>query len=245
MGDTWTDCSVSWKSILGGYDTKVLGVLHEDGAFKHDEYPRAEGFTPKVIADDFPVSGTSPMVIGENNWASSAQAMIVGGVLQNGNMSNATWGYDGERWGELDLSESSVLPKIADAVVIPYYTYDVDLTRHRVASKQVTWLLMGGRLAGGSLNRTTYVSRDQGMTWLKGNGGLQQPDYMPAFFGAQAFVQSETLPAAALAPSTQTQPVKSWECPYVYLVGGYASSGAVLNNIWKGVLNRLAYKPIF
>lgn len=244
-GDSWTDCSISWKSILGGYDTKVLGVLHEDGAYKHDEYPRAEGYTPEVIADDFPVSGTSPMVIGENTWASSAQAMIVGGVLQNGSMSKATWGFDGERWGMLNLSSSTVLPKIADALVIPYYTYDVNLTRHCVAVKQITWLLMGGRLADGSLNRTTYVSRDQGMTWLKGDAGLQQPDYMPAFYGAQAFVQNETLPAVALAPSSYTQPVTSWECPYVYLVGGYASNGAVLNNIWKGVLNRLTYKPIF
>lgn len=244
-GDTWTDCSVVWNTIVGGYDKKVLGVLTDGGVCKHDEYPRGEGFTPKAIPEGFPVSGTSPMVIGENNWASSPQAMIVGGMLQDGSLTNATWAFDGERWGRIDMTSSAVLPKVIDALVIPYYTYDVDLVHHRVAAKQVTWLLMGGRLADGSLNRTTYVSRDQGMTWLKGGDALQQPDYMPSFYAAQAFVQTEKLPAAALAPSTETQPITSWECPYIYLVGGYTTGDVVLNSIWKGVLNRLTYKPIF
>jgi hypothetical protein len=171
---------------------------------------------------------------------------MVGGVLQDGKLTNATWGYDGQRWGRLDLKENTILPAIADAVVIPYYTYDVDSTRHRVSVKQITWLLMGGRLAGGDLSRVTYVSRNQGMTWLKGDAGLQQPNFMPSFYGAQAFVQTEVLPAKQLAPaSTETQPITEWECPYIYIVGGYASGGSVLNNIWKGQLNRLTFRPLF
>ena len=76
--------------------------------------------------------------------------------------------------------------------------------------------------------------------------GLQQPDYMPSFYCAQAFVQTEKVSGAVqLAPSTITKPITEWECPYVYIVGGYASGGSVLNNIWKGQLNRLTFKPLF
>ncbi len=245
-GVTWTDCEQVWESIVGGYEQRVLGVLREDGVYKHDEYPRASGYEPKAVPADFPVSGASPLVQGNGEWSSRNQVVMVGGVLQDGKLTNATWGYDGQRWGRLDLKENTILPAIADAVVIPYYTYDVDSTRHRVSVKQITWLLMGGRLAGGDLSRVTYVSRNQGMTWLKGDSGLQQPNFMPSFYGAQAFVQTEVLPAKQLAPaSTETQPITEWECPYIYIVGGYASGGSVLNNIWKGQLNRLTFRPLF
>ncbi len=248
-GETWTDCGVAWTWIVGGYEDRLLGVMHEDGIYKHDEYPRASGFTPTEVPEDFPVRGSSPLITGDYRWIVNDQVQLVGGVLQNGTMTNATWGYDGTHWGRLNISTNNVLPKISDAVVIPYYTFDVDSVQRRVAVKNVTWLLMGGKLADGSLNRTTYVSRNQGMSWLKGASGLQQADYMPSFFGAQAFVQYEQLNASAQAPkraaSTNTKPVTQWECPYIYLVGGYASSGVVLNNVWRGVLNRLTYRPIF
>lgn len=246
QGATWTDCQQVWVSIVGGYEQKVLGVLREDGVYKHDEYPRASTYAPVAVADDFPVSGASPLVQGDNEWISSKQVVMVGGVLQDGTLTNATWGYDGQQWGRLDVKENTILPAIADAVVIPYYTYDVDSTNHRVSVKQVTWLLMGGRQSGGTLNSTTYVSRNQGMTWLKGTSRLQQPSYMPAFYGAQAFVQAEKVQQGVqLAPSKETKPITEWECPYVYIVGGYASGGSVLNNIWKGQLNRLTFKPLF
>ena len=245
QGTTWADCQQQWVSIVGGYGEKVLGVMQEDGVFKHDEYPRASNFTPVAIGDDFPVSGATPLVTGSNEWTSSEQVVMVGGVLQDGSLTNASWGYDGHGWGRIDVRDNTILPAIADAVLIPYYTYDIDSTRLTVAVKLVTWLVMGGRLAGGTLNRTTYVSYNQGMSWIKGASTLQQPDYMPSFYGAQAFVQTEKMSGAQLAPSTVTKPITDWECPYVYIVGGYASGGSVLNNIWKGQLNRLTFKPLF
>ncbi len=36
-----------------------------------------------------------------------------------------------------------------------------------------------------------------------------------------------------------------WDCPYIYLFGGFGSEGEVLNDsVWRGALNRLTFKPI-
>ena len=35
-----------------------------------------------------------------------------------------------------------------------------------------------------------------------------------------------------------------WDCPYIYVFGGYGNNSMVQNSIWKGVVNRLTFKPI-
>ena len=36
----------------------------------------------------------------------------------------------------------------------------------------------------------------------------------------------------------------TWECPYIYLIGGYGPDGKLYDTIWRGVLNRLTFTPI-
>ena len=75
---------------------------------------------------------------------------------------------------------------------------------------------------------------------------MSQASYMPKFYGAQAFVNFETISAAAQgAPRRVKTPVTSWECPFIYLFGGYGSNGLPLNSVWEGVLSGLTFKPVF
>jgi hypothetical protein len=39
--------------------------------------------------------------------------------------------------------------------------------------------------------------------------------------------------------------VESWECPYIYLFGGYNDQGALLPYVWRGVYNRLTNYPLY
>jgi hypothetical protein len=267
-GVNWTDCNTSWSYIIGGYGSRLLGILRDGSVYKHDEYPRTA--TPTEVESNFPVSETSQFVIADNKWVVNPQGVIAGGRLTSGKATNTVWGFDGEQWGLISSpGNAKILPNLLSPVIFPYYTYYVNDTTFE-ATQHVTWFVMGGRLDDGSVNNVVYTSRDQGLLWRKGSDLVQLPSYMPAFYDAQAFVVKENLsvksqsavwtkinsrelPVWAFvdsrssatmsrAPSTA---ITSWDCPYVYVFGGFGSNGRLLNNIWKGVLNRLTFKPVY
>ena len=124
---------------------------------------------------------------------------------------------------------------------------------------------MGGRNVKGLMNSNVYISRHQGLYWSKADQLLQMPDYIEPRCGAQAYVfetthtrasdggvwtsmPSKKLPVWAridLPLSTRvSQDVSSWTSPYIYLFGGVNEDGNVCNEVWRGVLNRLTFKPI-
>lgn len=243
-GTSWTDCSVAWHSIVGAYGDKLLGVLSDGGTFKHDEYPRDAQFTPVAIEAAFPVSDFSQLIEVVNTWSVSNQAIMVGGTTADGNATASVWGYDGTTWGL--LSQNKALPALRAATLVSYYSYQTNSTNFKT-TQNATWLLMGGRLSTGELNTTVYASTDQGITWKKADQGFQLPEFIPAFYGAQCFVHSDEMSAQGKAPrrAAPTQPVTSWQCPYVYLFGGYSSSGVLHNNVWQGVLIRMMFKPLY
>lgn len=242
-GIEWSSCGVTWCSVLGVYDNRVLGVMGGSDGYYHDEYPRSEGFVVTALEDGFPVAHASDMIQADNTWSLSSQAMIVGGIDSKGNFTSDVWGYDGLCWGKINNVHSSVLPRIADATLFPYYTYR-KLGGVRRYSLQPTWYLMGGRLADGSLNREIYLSNTQGITWIPTDSTMTMASHMPAFYSAQAFVQQETLTASG-APRRVQSPVTTWECPYVYLCGGYNDEDELLPNVWRGVYIRMTNKPVY
>ena len=111
-----------------------------------------------------------------------------------------------------------------------------------------------------------YIYLVCGVTWSLGDEYLQLPDYITPFANAQAFVYNTTMQATRAMSSVweampsrhlpywltvESQPktrvsaaVTSWECPYIYIFGGENTNGILMNNIWKGVLNRLSFKPV-
>ena len=245
-GAAWSSCGVAWHSLLGAYGNRVLGVINDGGAWFHDEFPRLDGYAPTAVEDGFPVSHSSGMVQTDNTWASSQQSILVGGYDAHGNMLSDVWGYDGSCWGRINNVHSTALPAIADATLFSYYSSKI-LPGVRRYGTQTTWYLMGGRLADGTLNNKIYMSRTQCITWVAGDSTIAQPTYMPRFYGAQAFVNNETLVAdpANLAPRRVPAKVYSWDCPYIYIFGGYNSENALLPNVWRGVYNRLTNYPVY
>ena len=239
-GLSWTSCGVNWYSLLGSYEDRLLGIISSDGTYYHDEYPRSVDFTAQEVEDGFPVSHSSGMIETDNSWTTSQQAMLVGGIDSEGKVIADVWGYDGSRWGKIN-NNNSILPALSDATLFPYYTYKA-LSGVRRYSKQETWYVMGGRLADGKLNDKIYLSDTQGITWNKGDSTMAQPAFMPKFYGAQAFVSSETLTAGPRRVSTA---VTTWDCPFIYLFGGYNEQGSLLPYVWRGVYNRMTNYPVY
>lgn len=244
-GVEWASCGVNWCTLLGAYQDRVLGIINNgDGSYTYDEYPRQDGFASEVVPEDFPLGHSSNMVEVVNKWAVSSQAMIVGGVDCNGNVLKDTWGYDGSKWGKINNIHGNQLPALADATLFSYFTFK-SLPGVRRYGRQSTWYLMGGRKADGSLNSDIYLSNTQGITWFKGDSTMLQPGFMPKFFGAQAFVGEETMTAPSRMPGRVSSLVTTWQCPYIYLFGGYGADGALLPNVWRGVYNRLTNTPVY
>lgn len=244
-GANWTDCGVKWHSIIGAYDDRLLGVSHDGSGYIHVEYVNGSMSITGPADDNFPVSGMSQLVMASNEWTWSQQAMIAGGVLADGSLSNRVWGFDGKTWAV--ISNDNVLPAVLAPSMFCYYTYVVRSGTYTPV-RRVTWMVIGGKLANGELNTTTYISRNQGITWSKGESGLQMPSYIPDFYGAQVYIYERKNNAGgvlhAYNPGHVT-PVTEWESPYIYLFGGYEAGGTALNSVWEGVLRRLTYKPVF
>ena len=242
-GTEWTSCGVTWYSLLGTYDDRVLGVTGDNGVYYHDEYPHTEGFVSNAVEDGFPIAHASNMIQANNQWTLSAQVMIVGGVDSEGRVLSDVWGYDGSQWGKINNIHSSVLPALTDATLFSYYTYrTASGVRHY--TRQETLYVMGGKRSDGSLNGSIYLSNTQGVTWSVGDSTLCQPEHMPKFYGAQAFVYNETLTASGANTRVQSA-ITTWECPYLYLFGGYNDQQSLLPNVWRGVYLRMTNTPVY
>lgn len=245
-GLSWNGCGVTWYSMLGAYNDCVLGIVRGDDGYYYDQYPRSEDFVATRVDDSFPVSHSSDMIVTNNTWTVSQQAMIVGGLDSQGRAVSDVWGFDGSKWGKINNVHSTVLPALTDATLFAYYTYK-PVSGIRRYALQETWYVMGGKLADGTLNGNIYLSSTQGITWYKSDSTIVQPGFMPKFYGAQAFVNIETLTAASgnyLPRRIQSQ-ITSWECPYIYLFGGYNDQDALLPYVWRGVYNRMTNYPVY
>lgn len=243
-GLEWTSCGVVWHTLIGTYDGRALGITGGDGIYYHDEYPRSDGFVATEVEDGFPVAHSSGMIETDNQWTASQQAMIVGGVDSEGEVLSAVWGYDGSRWGKINNIHSGKLPALTDATLFPYYIY-AEQSGVRRYSRAQTWYLMGGRLADGTLNDKIYLSSTQGITWTVGDSTIAQSPYMPAFYGAQAFVESMDMTQSNGAPRRVPSAITTWSCPFIYLFGGFNDQNQLLPNVWRGVYIRMTNYPVY
>lgn len=263
-GANWSTCHTNsrWTTIVGGYNSTLLGIRQENaGEYYHTTFPTAN--TPeKKVGEGFPIGELSNTVLIGNKWAEYPQLIMTGGKLADGSLSASTWGYDGRTWARL----GSDLPKSTASASL--LSFDVAVT------DSVTWtvtempalLLFGGRDANG-INSVTYISRDMGMTWKQADNLLQLPAYITPRQSAQPLVFESTLRAtsrsgrdawqaikptpipgwwipADAASSRAVAPITQWQCPYIYLFGGYDSNNNLFNDIWKGTINRLTFKPL-
>ncbi len=259
-GTAWTATGETWSHIYGAYESQILGVKKTGDDYYYTTYP--DNGTSVKVAADCPVSGTSDLLLMEGSkWADGPQAIFTGGRIANGNLTGATWSYDGSKWAK--ISETPIDRAKEGMSLFPYFTYRKANKSWRV-TKLFTLFATGGRLGDGNVSNYVYVSRDMGITWERADRLMQFPSYIPAFYNADAIVWASELgsrssvlgwnemasPAipAWLTPLTDgsraVTPVTTWECPYIYLYGGDNASGSLNPQVWRGVINRLTFKPL-
>ncbi len=258
-GLDWNACNKKWHHIYGGYGDTLLGVTKIDEQFYHTTYPETKN---TLVETGCPISGTSPIVTFSTEWSDTPQAFIMGGRRADGVVIGEMWGYDGTTWAK--ISNNSIYAR-EYMTFFSYYTFKTNQKNWDV-TEYPTLIAFGGFDQEGYPGKQVYISIDMGINWKLADDLLQLPDYIPEMGDAQALVFNKTMQARSSASSWVDYPSKTlpswcgihnsaintyasqlpnqWECPYIYLFGGYDKNGNLYNTIWRGVINRLSFKPI-
>lgn len=246
----WSPTEEYWDNIIGPYTGTVIGMRSENGHRGFAQYP-VKDLTVRELPDDFPVKDFSNFVTLENKWTLSPVAFLTGGETATGTMSDITWAFDGAEW--IKLSQGGI-PALCGATIIPYYNYRASADGNSMVEYPV-WMLTGGRTTDGSFNKTVYISYDNGVNWSKGATWLQLPADFPSVYDCDNAVVEITRkaslnenPGLAESPRRVNFRVEGdqviWECPVIYLFGGYGTDGRLQNKVWRGMLNRLSFVPL-
>jgi len=255
--ENWQSTGESWVSITGAYGDAVIGIKSAGDGYRHCHYPAAAAITDSDVTQDFPLRGHSNFVSTSTPWASGPTAMLTGGILADGTLSNAVWAFDGNSWAKMG---NNVLPPLEGCTLIPYYSYRKTTTSW-IQSEFKVWIVLGGRTSNGKLNRDLYISYDNGINWKKGDTLLSLPEYIPSTWGLDNVVTTTPMEynlqdGWAIMPDRKLPPYcriaykvdgydVEWECPYIYLFGGTDADGNFNDDIWRGVLARLTFAPLF
>lgn len=245
----WIATNQVWHSIIGGYTDTTLGICKDGSTYKYAQYP-TKNLESSVIDSDFPIGNGSNFVTLVNKWTNSPIGFFVGGIKSNNTLSDITWAFDGRVW--VKLTEGGI-PPLKGAAIIPYYNYrstsgTLEQTEYPV------WMILGGQKADNSLNRTVYISYDNGVTWRKGDNQMQLPAEMPSLAGCDNVVMTTRMsynlqnnwkraPKRRVTTEVENMTLY-WDCPYIYIIGGYNAAGELSNTIWRGALARLTFPPI-
>lgn len=240
-GVTFIAVDRDWKSITAPYKEGVLGVKQQNGTSVYASYPEGMIKANISVSADFPVQGVSGAASLSTMWALNPQVTVCGGVTSTGKVTGATWAFDGNRWAKI----SDKLPARRGYSMTRYTICETDTTNWNVVEREVL-LAFGGfdpDAEEAVADKTVYVSRDMGVNWQEGSELLQLPVYLPFTSGASLIVFDKTLGANPVRPMAVT-PVTTWNCPYLYLFGGFNLDGSVNETYWSGVVNHLRVKPL-
>ncbi len=262
-GEAWTSTGAKMHHIYGGYEETLIGVdLGDDGVYRHATYP---GGTSNVAVNaGCPVEGTSDAVTYSTKWASKPMMMVVGGKTAAGTPVGTTWAYDGGEWACVTDPYYEMVP-VSGATIFPYFSFTTDYTTWE-ATRYDMLFAVGGIKADGTCNDKIYLSPDRGVHWSTSQGLLAKPDFLPNLYNLDGLVRENTMyvnsrsasgwkefsisyprwycPVYTLDGSRAVAPITEWDCPFIYLFGGNKADGSFNNEVWRGVINRLLFRPI-
>ncbi len=252
----WTSTGTRMDYIYGIYESegRVLGnVRNASGSYSLVTYPAT---TVTDAPDGMPVSGTSNMLSLDSRWSFSPITFMLGGRLASGKCTGDTWGYDGSAWAR--ISTRAVFPG-ENIAICRYPTVDVN-TKSWTFTVRNAIIAIGGQDAQGKVDDIVSISYDEGITWKDAAAYMGLPKAIGARAGVQLIVNSRLLdletatdwssiPLDKLRPenplSRATAPITEWECPYIYMFGGHDSDGVLYNELWRGVINRFTFVPVY
>lgn len=252
--------SSAFYSLIGMYESTLLGIVKDGSAYKYASYPQQGELT--AVPADFPVSGFSNTVSYKSDWGTS-QIVFVGGRLSDGHsFSNSVWGFDGENWVSLNnvnggAGGAPITPR-EGAMFFTYYTYKYHSSLDYY-TELLTYFIIGGSDGTKVLN-DIYTTTDLGGFWTKAEDGssLSLPKDIKGRAFASAVVCEESLdirssqmswnllesPVIPTGMRRYTKALTTEPVPFIYMFGGVDENGDLYDEVWRGVITRLTFEPI-
>ena len=255
---TWESTGVTANHIYGSHGNLLLAnVKASDGTWRQIVYPTiVDAETAPKLPDGCPVSGTSNTVTYSTDWSSQVYTVTAGGRTADGELTGSSWAFDGNEW--MSVSIEPGLPR-EGMVLVPYFAYR---SEEYWSIKKYSVLLAFCGTDGSGTDNTVYISYDLGVHWETASTSMQLPSYIYPYVNASAVVCDTRLHSRGNSVWKEYAPLRlpdtripagmsrsaslitEWECPYIYLFGGYASSGSLNMIVWRGVVNRLTFQPL-
>lgn len=123
-----------------------------------------------------------------------------------------------------------------------YTIAETDTINWQTSRKNVL-IAFGGRIPQG-ISSETWISRDMGVNWSRGSKYLQLPAYILPLASNGSLLVFDKLLTEDGATTLAVKPITEWECPYLYIFGGYDISDRLRDQYWSGVVNHLKAKPL-
>lgn len=246
-GLTWDAVDNGWTATIGMYGETLLGLAKSGDSLIMKSWPRGN-VADSTLPAGFPAEGYSNAIEFTNRWTPYPTLVVFGGASPSG--LSGSWAFDGSRWA--DISESAI-PAISGLSVMPYYSY-LNSASNGLLREFEVYLAFGGRKADGTLNDTVYVSYDHGINWQTAQKFMQLPASVEAGWQLDALAIGTTLESnlsnlwkksGRRVDFKVENDVIIWECPYIFLFGGYDSGMTLNDRIRCGVLQRLTFAPLF
>lgn len=249
-GSEWSRLDSGWDEIIGTFGDVLLGTGRNEYAglmlsWPRDSYPEIE------LPEGFPATGFSNPIVFSNRWTSDPTIVIFGGESSLSDGNSASWAFDGSQW--VNIAESP-LPALSGISVVSYYSYLKSATSGLLKEFEV-YLAFGGKDSKGNVNRTVFISYDRGIQWQKAQEFSQLPDFISAGYSLDA-ISLGTEMQSNLSDRWKSQSRRKlpfqidgdlvrWECPYIFLFGGFDNTDKLIPEIRSGVLQRLTFTPLF
>lgn len=243
-GIAWTQASTGWTGIIGSYGDFLLGRKGaEMASFPDGPY---DGIT---LPEGFPTEGFTSPIEFSNRWSQDPTIVLFGGVKADGSLSKGSWAFDGSQWA--DIADAS-LPVLEGLSVVDYYTY-LNSTSNGHLKEFESYLAFGGRDAEGNVNETVYVTYDHGINWLKAPKFMQLPEEISTGYMVDALTLGTAMESnlsnrwntRRRLPFEIDGDLIKWNCPYIFLFGGYDANMKLNSALRSGVLQRLTFEPLF
>lgn len=242
-GADWQPAASGWDGIIGMYGDTLLGIDEDIMT----SYPEG-AYYGIAIPEGFPRSGYSAPIEFNNRWSDEPTIVIFGGLTSAG-LSSASWAFDGSQW--VNVADTP-LPALEGLSVVNYYSY-LNSATNGLLREFEAYLAFGGRDDYGNSNETVYITYDHGISWQKAQQYMQLPSDLTAGYLVNALTLGSSMESnlndrwkeRRRLPFEIDGDILKWNCPYIFLFGGYDSNMTLNPGIRSGVLQRLTFAPLF
>ncbi len=229
-GTSWVEvASNNFVALIGAYqmsETESKYIAITDNAGKYSFAYSSDGAIWEVgdtVKAEFPITGATLPV--QYFGGTTQRLVMAGGETANGNLTSSVWNF------EVDyLTGNNVWQEFPQANIEGYKNASlIKYTNQRGAIYSTTtidsnmWIVLGGESASGEPINQIYTSPNKGVGFFTALPSYAFPETYTSRTKQSVFVTNDLV---------------------MNIFGGVDQDGDFVNNIWKGRLNKVAFRPL-